>query len=71
MTDRRDIHPDSDPAENKDERSDLEQMVEARSDDVERGTAGKDGSPPLDSAGIFDGVAGTGGVTKNQDVTQQ
>ncbi len=54
------------PPERKDDRSDLQQAVEARKDAVERG----DGGPEPDSMtapGLFSGNAGTGGETKNQD----
>ena len=72
MTDPRSPHPDSDPAVDHDTRSDLEQAVAARADDVERGVAGDPGAEsPLDPSGTYDGVAGTGGVVKNQDETQQ
>ncbi len=50
------------PEDGKDERSDIQQAVEARSDAVARGEGG-DGES-------FDGVAGEGGadgVVKNQD----
>lgn len=49
-----------------DDRSDLEQAVDARKDAVERG----DGEAEPDSftaPGLPDGVGGTGGVTKNQE----
>lgn len=72
MTDPRTPHPDSDPAVDHDTRSDLEQAVASRSDDVERGAAGDPGDEsPLEPSGVHDGVGGTGGVTKNQDLTQQ
>ncbi len=50
----------------EDERSDLEQMVEARKDAVERGEGGQE-PDAFTSPGEFDGVGGTGGVVKNQD----
>ena len=50
----------------KDGRSDLEQIVVARSDAVERGEGGAEPETFTDS-GMPDGVGGTGGVTKNQD----
>ena len=72
MTDR-DPYPDSPPkAENdtdEDGRSDLEQVVEARKDAVERGEGGRE-PDSLTAPGLPDGVGGTGGVTKNQDDTQ-
>jgi len=49
-----------------DERSDLQQEVEARKDAVERGEGGKE-PDAFTSPGDFDGVGGTGGVVKNQD----
>jgi hypothetical protein len=72
MTDR-DPHPDSPPrADNdtaEDGRSDIEQVVEARKDAVERGEGGRE-PDSFTSPGLPDGVGGTGGVTKNQDDTQ-
>jgi len=69
MSDR-DPHPDSLPDEtpgaDRDPRSDLEQVVEARKDAVERGEGGRE-PDSFTSAGVPDGVGGTGGVTKNQD----
>ena len=65
MTDR-DPHPDSLPEADHDERSDLEHIVEARKDAVERGEGGQE-PDPFTSPGLPDGVGGTGGVTKNQD----
>jgi len=60
-------HPDSLPPEvEQDERSDIEQAVEARSDAVARGEGGRE-PDSFTSSGIPDGVGGTGGVTKNQD----
>lgn len=51
---------------NEDPRSDLEQIVEARKDAVERGEGGDE--PSIFTApGEHDGVGGTGGVVKNQD----
>ena len=52
--------------EQDDDRSDLEQIVEARSDAVERGEGG-DEPATLKDPGMPDGVGGTGGVTRNQD----
>lgn len=66
MTDRKpDPHPDS-PPEHDDERSDIEQAVEARSDAVERGEGG-DEPATFTAPGLYDGHGGTGGVTKTQD----
>ncbi|WP_151955119.1 hypothetical protein [Sphingomonas sp. EC-HK361] len=56
-------HPDS---ERDDDRSDLEQIVEARSDAVKRGEGGEEPAT-LKDPGMPDGVGGTGGVTRNQD----
>jgi hypothetical protein len=68
MTDR-DPHPDSLPDNDNDARSDIEQIVEAREDAVERGEGGRE-PDSFTSAGEPDGVGGTGGVTKNQDDVQ-
>lgn len=68
MTDR-DPHPDSLPDNDNDERGDVEQIVEARKDAVEGGEGG-DEPDSFTSAGLPDGVGGTGGVTKNQDDVQ-
>ena len=65
MTDR-DPHPDSELEADNDRRSDIEQAVQARADDVERFGASDDDTA-LEPSGVEDGVAGTGGVTKNQD----
>jgi hypothetical protein len=82
MTDTgRDPHPDSLPGADahpdsvtgtpdRDPRSDIEQVVEARSDAVARGEGGAEPSTMTDT-GEFDGNSGTGGVVKNQDLTQQ
>lgn len=69
MTDPK--HAGTDPEtlpENRDEdtRSDLEQVVQSRSDAVERGEGGPEPETFTDS-GLPDGVGGTGGVTRNQD----
>ncbi|MES2055700.1 MAG: hypothetical protein V4564_07180 [Pseudomonadota bacterium] len=53
------------PDNDNDARSDLEQIVEARKDAVERGEGGPE-PDTFTSAGSPDGVGGTGGVTKNQ-----
>ena len=62
--------PTRDDTTRDDERSDLEQVVEARSDAVKRGEGGKE-PDRFTSPGAFDGVGGTGGVVKDQDLTQQ
>ncbi|MEG3085781.1 hypothetical protein [Sphingomonas sp. PB4P5] len=54
----------------EDPRSDLEQIVEARKDAVERGEGGEE-PDTFASTGEHDGVGGTGGVVKNQDDTAQ
>lgn len=53
-----------------DPRSDLEQIVAARSDAVERGEGGDEPAIFTDT-GRADGVGGTGGDPKNQDLTAQ
>lgn len=63
-------HEGTDPAataieRQKDDRSDLEQIVESRSDAVARGEGGPE-PERLTEPGMADGVVGTGGVTKNQ-----
>jgi len=68
MTDR-DPHPDSLPGNDNEKSTDIEQIVEARKDAVERGEGG-DEPDSFTSAGLPDGVGGTGGVTKNQDDVQ-
>lgn len=57
--------PLDDPKADKDDRSDLQKMVEARKDAVEDGEGG-DEPETFTSTGMSDGVGGTGGVTKNQ-----
>jgi hypothetical protein len=64
MTDRN-PRPDA-TQDREDERSDLEQEVEARKDAVERGEGGPE-PESLTAPGLFSGNAGTGGETKNQD----
>ena len=49
-----------------DDRSDLEQIVEARSDAGERGEGGEEPAT-LKDPGMPDGVGGPGGVTRNQN----
>jgi len=64
MTDR---NPQPDAAHDReDQRSDLQQEVEARKDAVERGEGGPE-PETLTAPGLFSGNAGTGGDTKNQD----
>ena len=53
-----------------DTRSDLQQVVESRSDAADAANGGANTSP-LDKAGVDDGVSGSRGEVKNQDVTQQ
>ena len=53
-----------------DERSDLEQMVQSRSDAVERGEGGPE-PDPMTRSGEYSGVSGDGGEVKNQGITQQ
>jgi len=70
-----DPHAGTDPEtlpEERDEdtRSDIEQVVESRSDAVERGEGGEEPATFTDT-GMHDGVSGTGGVVKNQDDTAQ
>ena len=69
MTDRdRDPHPDSPPQSDTDTRTDIEQIVDAREDAVERGEGDRGDEPETMTApGLFSGNAGTGGVVKNQD----
>ena len=54
----------------EDTRSDLEQMVQARSDAVARGEGGPE-PEPMTAPGLHAGVSGTGGDVRNQDVDQQ
>ena len=79
MTDRHndtvEAPPDDAPEGNPDalradERSDIEQAVEARADAVARGEGGPEPGRFTDT-GEFDGSSGTGGEVKNQDLTQQ
>ncbi|MDE0878627.1 MAG: hypothetical protein OSB00_08170 [Sphingomonas bacterium] len=49
-----------------DDRPDIEQVVESRSDAVERGEGGPE-PDRLTAPGMADGVGGTGGRVKNQD----
>jgi len=60
-----------DPIPNRDdERPDIQQAVEARSDAVARGEGGKEPARFTDP-GEFDGNSGTGGEVKNQEYNQQ
>jgi hypothetical protein len=52
-----------------DERSDIQQAVEARSDAVARGEGGN--PSPLASTVSEDGAGGAGGKVKNQEENQQ
>ncbi len=63
--------PDSNPdGLREDERPDIQQAVEARSDAVARGEGGSEPVRFTDT-GELDGNSGTGGEVKNQDLTQQ
>lgn len=50
-----------------DPRSDIQQVVESRKDEAERASGGGKTSP-LEDSGAEDGVGGTAGITKNQDI---
>jgi len=66
----RDPHPDSPPDADKDRPSDLEQAVRGGGDDVE--AVPDDGEvTPLEPTGVHDGNSGTGGVTKDQEYSEQ
>ncbi len=54
----------------EDERSDIQQAVEARADAVARGEGGSEPATFTDT-GLHDGNSGTGGEVKNQDLTAQ
>lgn len=54
----------------RDPRSDIEKVIESRSDAVDRGEGGAEPATFTDT-GMPDGPAGTGGLTKNQDHDQQ
>jgi hypothetical protein len=69
MSDIRDPHPDSPPEADNDRRSDVEQAIDAPPEDVEHGPAVDGEETPLEPPGAYDGNSGTGGVTKNQDLT--
>lgn len=62
--------PNGAPDRREDDRSDIEQAVEARSDAVDRGEGG-DEIDSFGATGMPDGPAGTGGLVKNQDSDQQ
>lgn len=62
------LHPGGD--DRADPRSDIEQIVQSRSDALARGEGGPE-PDPLTAPGDFSGVSGDGGVVKNQDLTQQ
>jgi hypothetical protein len=64
MTERN-PHPDA-TKDREDDRSDLQQEVEARKDAVDRGEGGPE-PESMTAPGLFSGNAGTGGETKNQD----
>ena len=64
-----DPRPDSLPDTGDDDRSDIAQIVEARKDAVERGEGGRE-PDSFTSAGIPDGVGGTGGVVKKRNDAQ-
>jgi len=57
---------DKPATDHEDERSDLQQAVEARKDSVERGEGGPE-PETLTAPGLFSGNAGTGAEAKNQD----
>jgi hypothetical protein len=63
-------HAGPEPMEQEDERSDIEQVVQARADAVARGEGGTE-PQPMTAPGEYSGVSGDGGVVKNQDLTQQ
>ena len=68
-----DAHADSDPtAPNRkdDDRSDIEQAVEARSDAVARGEGGPE-PETFTAPGLEDGVGGTGGEVRRDTEDQQ
>ncbi len=63
-------HAGPEPEGRDDERSDIEQVVQARADAVARGEGGTE-PQPMTAPGEYSGVSGDGGVVKNQDLTQQ
>jgi hypothetical protein len=54
----------------RDDRSDIEQVVESRDDALARGEGGPE-PERLTDPGMHDGVGGTGGVVKNQNSDAQ
>ncbi len=60
----------NEPSNREDERSDLQQAVEARADALARGEGGPE-PDPMTAPGDYAGVGGTGGEVKNQDITAQ
>ena len=61
---------DPDTPQRDDERSDIEQAVQARADAVARGEGGTEPAT-FTETGLHDGNSGTGGEVKNQDLTAQ
>jgi hypothetical protein len=70
MTTLIDTDPNTPPEDRTDERSDIQQAVESRSDAVARGEGGEEPAPMTDT-GRYSGVSGDGGDVKNQDITAQ
>ena len=63
--------PNATPRQREDDpRSDIEQVVQSRSNAVERGEGGAE-PEPMTAPGDYSGVSGDGGVVKNQDLTAQ
>lgn len=60
----------ADTENRQDQRSDIEQAVEARADAAKAAHGGAETSP-LDGSGVKDGVGGTAGEVKNQGADQQ
>lgn len=72
MTDRdRSAHPDSAPQNDTDRRSDIEQAVDARADDVERMGSSAGATSPTEPTVSPDTAGGSGGVVRNQDADAQ
>ncbi len=72
MTDRdRSPHPDSTPDADTDRRSDIEQAVDATTGDVERMGTDIGTTSPTEPTVSPDTAGGSGGVVRNQDMTQQ
>lgn len=63
-------NPDTRPDAREDDRSDIEQAVEARADAVARGEGG-DEPEAMTATDIHDGVGGTGGEVRNQELDAQ